>query len=184
MRRLPRWAFNGLCLLSLLACLGACVLWVESYGWWLAWTHGGPAHGGAVVFVDSGAVYAGGYPRPTGTRHTGAARGGSGRYDPTGGRAADSIESTAGLTANRVIPVRVFTPGPSFHGLRLIVVPVWAFALIAALPPAAWLRGRIRRHRRRRRGLCPRCGYDLTGNTSGRCSECGEVVRAERRVTA
>lgn len=25
--------------------------------------------------------------------------------------------------------------------------------------------------RRRQRGLCPACGYDLTANTSGRCSE-------------
>jgi ABC-type dipeptide/oligopeptide/nickel transport system permease component len=37
---------------------------------------------------------------------------------------------------------------------------------------------------RARQGLCPACGYDLTGNTSGRCSECGETVNADRRVTA
>ena len=27
------------------------------------------------------------------------------------------------------------------------------------------------------RGQCPRCGYDLTGNTSGVCPECGGQVR-------
>jgi hypothetical protein len=26
---------------------------------------------------------------------------------------------------------------------------------------------------RRSRGLCPSCGYDLTGNVSGTCPECG-----------
>jgi predicted amidophosphoribosyltransferase len=35
------------------------------------------------------------------------------------------------------------------------------------------LHGPIRRHFRRRRGLCEKCGYDLTGNTSGICPECG-----------
>lgn len=34
-----------------------------------------------------------------------------------------------------------------------------------------WLCGR--RAFRRRRNLCVECGYDLTGNVSGRCPECG-----------
>jgi hypothetical protein len=37
---------------------------------------------------------------------------------------------------------------------------------------------RLRRYRgiiRTERGLCPRCGYDLTGNVSGTCPECGTV---------
>jgi predicted Zn-ribbon and HTH transcriptional regulator len=38
------------------------------------------------------------------------------------------------------------------------------------------LLGRKLRHHRRRRGLCHRCGYDLTGNTSGRCPECASAV--------
>ena len=29
---------------------------------------------------------------------------------------------------------------------------------------------------RKRLGLCPRCGYDLTGNASGTCPECGTLV--------
>lgn len=32
------------------------------------------------------------------------------------------------------------------------------------------------RDRRFRPGHCKKCGYDLTGNTSGRCSECGKGV--------
>jgi predicted amidophosphoribosyltransferase len=58
----------------------------------------------------------------------------------------------------------------------------------AALPPILWLALRARRASILRRhhllGLCRRCGYNLTGNTSGRCRECGEPVNADRRVTA
>ena len=40
------------------------------------------------------------------------------------------------------------------------------------------VRLRIERYRIRRRitcGLCPACGYDLTGNVSGVCPECGRA---------
>ncbi|HKQ47296.1 MAG TPA: hypothetical protein VJZ71_04400 [Phycisphaerae bacterium] len=30
--------------------------------------------------------------------------------------------------------------------------------------------------------LCPRCGYNLTGNTSGRCPECGQPVEINALV--
>lgn len=47
-----------------------------------------------------------------------------------------------------------------------------------AVPPLLWLgtRGRrlLVRRRRRRSGLCLRCGYDMRGSP-GRCSECGTV---------
>ena len=57
-----------------------------------------------------------------------------------------------------------------------------------SVPPLLWLALCTRRlvllRRRRGPGLCPTCGYDLTGNTSGVCSECGTAVEAGRRVTA
>jgi hypothetical protein len=37
---------------------------------------------------------------------------------------------------------------------------------------------RRQRQERRAKGLCERCGYDLTGNVSGVCPECGEASRA------
>ena len=58
--------------------------------------------------------------------------------------------------------------------LRL-VVPMWSLAAAFALLPAARLLGRLAR--RRRPGHCPRCGYDLTGNVSGVCPECGRPQR-------
>ncbi len=54
---------------------------------------------------------------------------------------------------------------PMHLGL-VVLIPV----LVLPLLP-----GTIRRERRKR-GLCVKCGYDLTGNVSGRCPECGEAV--------
>jgi hypothetical protein len=56
-------------------------------------------------------------------------------------------------------------------------IPMWSLALASALPAAAWLafRGRaaLRARTRRRRGLCPACGYDLRAIEAERCPECG-----------
>ena len=52
------------------------------------------------------------------------------------------------------------------------VTPLWIpLALIAV--PTIWL---WRRDRRFPDGHCLRCGYNLTGNVSGKCSECGNIV--------
>lgn len=45
--------------------------------------------------------------------------------------------------------------------------------LFGAYPCLVFIRGPVRRFRRRRNGLCPQCGYNLRGNVSGRCLECG-----------
>ena len=65
----------------------------------------------------------------------------------------------------------------SYWGFRL---PYWLVVPATGIPPVLYLRtlGRLRRRRRARRGLCPGCGYDLTGNVSGVCPECGETVAA------
>lgn len=44
-----------------------------------------------------------------------------------------------------------------------------------------FVRERRAAQRARRTGCCRRCGYDLTGNISGRCSECGEPVPGSTR---
>ena len=59
-----------------------------------------------------------------------------------------------------------------------IIVPHW-FVLLLVSPLVAWrVRPWLRRRRRLRRGLCPRCGYDLTANATGVCPECGTAVPA------
>ena len=60
--------------------------------------------------------------------------------------------------------------------------PLWAATAAFAAPPALWIAGR---HRRRPRpGRCRRCGYDLTGNESGACPECGRATAPRGRGAA
>lgn len=59
-----------------------------------------------------------------------------------------------------------------------IGAPFWFPApFFAAYPLWAFVRGPWRRRRRRAKGLCIRCGYDLTGNVAGVCSECGTEIQ-------
>ena len=68
-----------------------------------------------------------------------------------------------------------FSVGPSVEGTTRF--PLWApFLVFAAYPTIAFVRGPLRRYRLRRRGLCVKCGYDLTGNVSGVCPECAYPV--------
>lgn len=62
-----------------------------------------------------------------------------------------------------------FADGMTFHcgGWLPIAVAIVVIGLAVRQP--------IRRHRRAQRGLCAQCGYDLRGNVSGRCSECGSA---------
>ncbi len=52
----------------------------------------------------------------------------------------------------------------------------FATVALAAYPIIAFIGGPVRRWRRRKRGLCVRCGYNLAGNVSGVCPECGEAA--------
>ena len=52
-------------------------------------------------------------------------------------------------------------------------VPLWWLFLIAGIPSAyAWYRDR----QSWAPGHCSKCGYNLTGNVSGRCPECGNAI--------
>ncbi len=48
---------------------------------------------------------------------------------------------------------------------------------LVAYPAGVLLTGLIRRTRRKNSGACFRCGYNLTGNVSGICPECGSNTR-------
>ncbi len=47
--------------------------------------------------------------------------------------------------------------------------------LLAVYPCLSFCFARFRRHRRRKRNQCIRCGYNLTGLLKPRCPECGEA---------
>ena len=58
--------------------------------------------------------------------------------------------------------------------------PFWALATVTLLwPLCAFLSGPVRRRRRRKRGLCVACGYNLQGLTDARCPECGREFTPE-----
>lgn len=72
------------------------------------------------------------------------------------------------------LPSHTFRPG----ALEWYSVPLWIPFLIAGIPTA------ILWHRDRRQippGHCPPCDYNLTGNTSGVCPECGAAVNTNAR---
>ncbi len=73
-------------------------------------------------------------------------------------------------TSTGKIPVR----------LRQLEVPRWVVGMSSLLfliyPITAFICGPYRRYRRRKKGLCLICGYNLTGNMSGVCPECGEKI--------
>jgi hypothetical protein len=62
-------------------------------------------------------------------------------------------------------------PGTTGWILR---IPLLGISCLLAVYPIA--NAPLRRRRRRKRGECVKCAYDLTGNTSGVCPECGTPV--------
>ena len=95
------------------------------------------------------------------------------------------LDTTPGWAFERTSKARM-TWRPSFQKVRAsfrpvevwtIVVPLWMPFLILAAPTGLlwWL------DRPPPRGHCQQCGYDLTGNVSGRCPECGTEILANSR---
>ena len=62
------------------------------------------------------------------------------------------------------------------ESLTYTVIPYWFLTLTLAALPAGAAMKHGRRAKRRRRGLCPACGYDLRA-TPDRCPECGAVPK-------
>jgi len=79
-------------------------------------------------------------------------------------------------------PARIRAPDRAMPTVRMSGVRFQILVVVAVLiayPIVAVVAGRRMRRRRRIRawrGLCETCGYDLTGNTSGVCPECGESM--------
>jgi len=56
----------------------------------------------------------------------------------------------------------------------LFNLSLWPLVVLLMIYPAiAFVRGPVRRHRRRKRSQCVQCGYNLTGNVTGICPEMG-----------
>ncbi len=78
-----------------------------------------------------------------------------------------------GVFANATYRIR-WLPSLERHlSLRYLYLPLWMpIPVLLAVSGLLYWRDR----RRSRRGCCPACGYDLTGNTTGVCPECGWSV--------
>jgi hypothetical protein len=86
----------------------------------------------------------------------------------------------AGFYVTAAVEDSVLSPNPDdkIHW-HFVAVPLWGVAGIIFLPTALWL---ISLFRRRRPGMCVKCGYDLRA-TPGRCPECGTEQRSRRSNT-
>lgn len=61
--------------------------------------------------------------------------------------------------------------------IRILQIPLWLVTVLGLWYPVSLImRGPCLRYVRRRRGRCLNCGYNLTGNESGVCPECGKPI--------
>jgi len=68
-----------------------------------------------------------------------------------------------------------------------IAAPHWFVAAALALLTVPWIKSKLAHRQRMRRAgqrQCISCGYDLTGNTSGVCPECGTPLPDESETPA
>lgn len=86
------------------------------------------------------------------------------------------------MVASATLAFLCWMADPSVHGIPSAIAGAWVpllaiagfiVSIIAIVLPS--------RHARSAKGQCPACNYDLTGNVSGRCPECGEPTPAELR---
>ncbi len=109
-----------------------------------------------------------------------------------------ALQNRISLSSQHLFPAFHFEPilqqGPDFMRRadepragtligHTLSVPHWFVCLLTAILPGQRLLMRIRRRsisrRRLGRGLCHHCGYDLQGNMSGICPECGKAVELQ-----
>jgi hypothetical protein len=152
--------------LSALSALATLVLGVASF-WrgipadtlWISSLPDGPQFQWALVRGTLHAVYSDRYDKPV---------------------TAETKEALAGFYFKKTT-----VGGNPLMGTRLatgVGIPFWSAVLVLAVYPAVALyRGPIRHRRRRNANLCVRCGYNLTGNVSGRCPECGDPLPEKER---
>jgi len=144
-------------MLSLLLCVATVVMWVRSY--WgcdeFEWSGGSVVSSRGVVF----------YGRGTFAGQPGFHRLGQ-FYEPVRFRGPNyfylHFAGFAFARGNRMV--------------LLATVPYWGMALLLGLP--FWLKLFAGRFNRSKDRGCESCGYNLTGNVSGVCPECGATCKA------
>lgn len=93
-------------------------------------------------------------------------------WDPRGTMTTPAWFDAIGLVAPGLRRIPRFPPRqiPVWCDVSEIQCPLAIPFALAAVPTGLLM---LRQRRSRRPGCCAACGYDLTGNLSGRCPECG-----------
>jgi len=166
--------------------------WVETYAW-----AGAPGPGSAVVVVERGEVLVitcGGWPRGSAWQVKSEGISSASSYSP--GIAPD-VRNVSGNWSFDVPGVEVLSQRgwlilPRAAGtvstsmptaqVTLTRVGLWGPVVLFGILPLVWGVVRLRARLKRKAGCCARCGYDLTGNTSGVCPECGAKLLHREKV--
>jgi hypothetical protein len=69
-------------------------------------------------------------------------------------------------------------------GVTVLRFPLALLVVLFGIYPSLWFIRRRRHRLWRRAGFCGRCGYNLRGNTTGRCPECGNPIKADVRAAS
>jgi hypothetical protein len=171
--------------------MGSVVLWTSSYWYAIVWCNEPNAQLPVVAMASVKGRF-----HISRTQHLDSVPRDTARTAAIGGVVLASLcvtemlaaDDPAGFTIRRVKPM--FDENgrsPFFGDLRFVplknvgmttlIMPFWfLFVVFVTYPAVAFIRGLLRRWRRRRRGLCVRCGYNLTGLTEPRCPECGGQI--------
>lgn len=80
----------------------------------------------------------------------------------------DDLRTIVDILAGLFTPVRTPIAAYAVHAVINSVVGMYLLSGAPGITSLAFPR--------RKSGLCESCGYDLTGNTSGTCPECGAKI--------
>lgn len=164
MHRIRRYIFNTLTAVSLLLLLVAVGLWVDGYWRSFAWEHLSESEDGNefTVFSGRGIVFIS-ESRPfhlTDEAEGGLEYAGLDDFEMKNLSSLLSDFGYAGFGVN------------SPDQIKLLTLPHWFLTLVFTILPAIWLY-KWNKHRKLGPNVCQACGYDLMGNETGVCPECG-----------
>ncbi len=181
--RTRRYIFNTLTVVSLLLMLATAGLWVDSY-WKIRtiedrWTTRKQSRSITFTSCWGTFVLAGSLVKPPQVIQT--------SMDGWEFTTQEATEIPRGLVA-----LLIYDMDSAFAGFGItwqrklangfykshLLFPHWFLTLIFAIGPTIWL---FKWNNRRKLGAngCPSCAYDLTGNETGVCPECGVGVSAD-----